>query len=149
MAKPTIDPTAHYLARMTASWNDGTVVHAGERRHGRDPVVAQHPEAWVREDETTPEAIAAEESARATALMREAREESGYYGRPEVNRTVEVVQKDRVVWTGPNTYIDVGAGTEVVAQGTVMEAGDRRLDGLDPERVRPFERVFGPDGAVA
>lgn len=148
-----IDSTAHYLARRSVALPDGSTLRVAERRAGHDPLVLAHPEEFVPETgegAKTPEQLAQEETVAGERLMRASREASGYYPSAEVGgRTVEVVAKERVVWCGPNTYLDVGAGTEVMAQGTVMEAGDRRLAGLPPEQVKPFAEVFGPHGAVA
>jgi hypothetical protein len=103
----------------------------------------------VPEDETTPEKLAAEESARMEAAMRGAREQGGYYDSPEVARTseIEIAVKDRVVHVAPDTYIDIGRGTEIVKQGEIMEASDPRAKAL-PGRVKPFEEVFGPGAAA-
>jgi hypothetical protein len=106
-------------------------------------VVQRHAAEFVAEGTKTPQELAAEEAMAGERLMRQARQEGGYYSRPEVGREVTVTPKERVVWCGEDRYIDCGAGTEVVTQGTVMEANDRRLAALPAERVRKFEAVFG------
>jgi hypothetical protein len=141
--KQKIDAQKHYLARRTVSLSDGTVLHVAERRSGIDPVVQAHAAEFVAEGTKTPQELAAEEAAAGERLMRAARDASGYYGRPEVGGGIKVEQKQRVVFVAADSYVDIGSGTELLTQGTVLDANDRRVKALPAENFRPFQEVFG------
>ena len=147
MAKtPKIEADRHYLARRTVALPDGATLRVAERRAGHDPLVKLHPEEFAPESgegAKTPAALAAEESQAGERLMRAAREASGYYGRPEVGGGIKVEQKQRVVFVAADSYVDIGSGTELLTQGTVLDANDRRVKALPAENFRPFQEVFG------
>lgn len=106
--KSRIDPSKMYVCRETVSLTVGPeawdfeTLHAGERRSGADPLVADYPQWWADELEVTPEELAAEQARKYTDAAMEARVEERKREQAErerLRREAEAQQESVRRWT--------------------------------------------------